>query len=125
MNLSDRLLKRGMKNPNNLNLMDFITKHLWNFLRPKLINFKTTIVGVGVILMGLNSGWGELVALVNGGVPDMEILTMAGTNIVLGWGMIMARDADKTTLESIGATELRKHGVITLPVNDQRKEGGR
>lgn len=125
MNLSDRLFKRGKKNPNNLNVMDFITKHLWNFLRPKLVNFKTTIVGIGVILMGLNSGWGELVALVSGGVPDMDILTMAGTNIALGYGMIMARDADKTTLESIGAKELRKHGVIALPINTDRKEGGR
>lgn len=125
MNLSDRLLKRGQRNPNNLNLMDFITKYLWNFLRPKLINFKTTILGVGLILMGLSTGWQELVALVNGGTPDTEILTQASANLMAGYALIMARDADKTTLESIGAKELRKHGVITLPVNDERKEGGR
>jgi hypothetical protein len=125
MTVSDAMARRQKRKPNTVKPMSLITNYLWNFLRPKLVNFKTTIVGIGVILMGVNSGWGELVALVNGGVPDMDILTMAGTNIVLGWGMIMARDADKTTLESIGAKELRKHGVIAMPINTDRKEGGR
>jgi hypothetical protein len=107
------LRRRQKQNPNTLNLnpMNLILNFVWNFLRPKLVNFKTSIAGVGLILVGLNTGWKELEALVNGGVPDMELLTLSGGNLLAGWGLLTARDADKTTLESIGQEQLNKHGL--------------
>ena len=127
MNLPDVLARRQKRNPNTLKLkpMDYLMNFLWNFLRPKLVNFKTTLAGVGLILLGLSTGWKELEALVVGGVPNTEILTMASTNILAGWGLITARDADKTTLASVGREAMSKQGAVVLPVNDQQKEGGR
>lgn len=125
MKLHDILLKRGQRNPNNLNLPQLAMNFIWNFLRPKLVNFKTSILGIGMILMGINSGWQELVALVNGGTPDMDILNMAGANVLGGYGLLVARDADKTTLASVGRETMQKQGAIVLPYNTERKENGR
>lgn len=108
--------------PNPVKPMNYITSFLWNFLRPKLVNFQTSIMGVGLILLGLSSGWKELEALVAGGTPDTEILTMAGTNIMAGFGLIAARDANKTTLASVGSDELRKQGLIMQLNHENREE---
>lgn len=97
--------RRRKKNPNKILPMNFLLSWLWNFLRPKLINFKTSLSGVGLILLGLSTGWKEIEALAAGGTPDVDILTMAGGNIMAGVGLLTARDDDRTAAESIGVDE--------------------
>jgi hypothetical protein len=91
-------------------IIDWFLKKVWDFLRPKLVNFRTTIMGVGMILVGLSMGWKELEALVAGEVPDKEILGLAAGQLIGGWGLIAARDAEKTTLESVGEKRLEERG---------------
>lgn len=85
------------KNPNagKISLSKIILSPIWRFLRNKLGNYRTSIIGIGFILMGLSTGWQELVALVNGGTPDLETLQRAGEQIALGIIGITAADADK------------------------------
>lgn len=67
-------------------------------LKAILKNWKTTLAGVGVLLGGvsviaktLSDGWQP---------GDMELLTGAGTAVAAGFGMIFARDADKSSQDS-------------------------
>ncbi len=55
-------------------------------------------------------------------VTALWLTGVAVTNMVGGIGFLWTRDADKTTLESIGTEQLRKHGIV---VSEERKEGGR
>jgi hypothetical protein len=116
------MTRQRAKNPNTIKPMDFILNLIWNFLRPKLVNFKTSINGVGIILVALSTSWKELEALVNGGTPDVLILSLAAQGFMTGWGFLIARDADKSTLESIGAQGLLKHGLVA---ERELKKGGK
>jgi hypothetical protein len=122
MTVEEAMAHRQKHKPNTVKPMDILLNFLWNFLRPKLVNFRTSIMGLGLVLMGLNSGWKELEALVAGGTPDTEILSMAVTNIVAGFGLIAARDASKSTLASIGPAEMERQGLLITPPPSKGKQ---
>jgi hypothetical protein len=97
MRLSDRLERRRQRNPNKINIMNFI----WKYLHPFVVNWKTTFAGIGMIAGGVASIARELTVLADGGTPDMEILSMSAGTIVGGFGLIAGRDADKTSSQSL------------------------
>lgn len=61
------------------------------------VNWKTTLLGIGTIGVSL---FGALVALVDGDPATTVNVEVTVAQIMLGLGMITARDADKSSQDS-------------------------
>ncbi len=68
-------------------------KFLYSKLFPALKSYRTTIAGVGAILAGAAQGVDYLMAIADGKTPDPSQIQSAGATILVGWGLIMAKDA--------------------------------
>lgn len=68
------------------------------FVKSALANFKTTLIGVTMVLHGLWLGVEHLRDITeNGGALSLETLGIAKLEIMGGVGFIMARDGDKSS----------------------------
>jgi hypothetical protein len=67
---------------------------------PFLINWKTTLAGVGLIAHAISSVADQLVAVADGGPLTLEGLHIAWGEIIGGIGLIAARDANKSSQDS-------------------------
>jgi hypothetical protein len=75
-------------------------KWLSNKLLPFLLNWKTTLAGVALILHGLGAVVDALLRVTDGVPLTMEGLQMATGEIIAGAGLIAARDANKSSQDS-------------------------
>lgn len=100
MKLLDLLLKRGQRNPNNIKVKNIAMKTLAKFIHPWIANWATSLSGLVMMLSGVVNILNEVATLAAGGVPDMEIISMAAGTVVGGFGLVAARDAKKSTEQS-------------------------
>lgn len=84
----------------NLNPKAMILNLVTKYVRPMLLNYKTTIAGVAMILHGASTIVNHLLAIANGEALNPDDLHLAGVEIVAGAGLIAARDADKSSQDS-------------------------
>jgi hypothetical protein len=84
----------------NIKAKDITMKFLFKFLHPYLANWKTSIAGVTMLLSGAATIAHEIATLASGGTPDLEIIGIAAGNVVGGVGLVLGRDADKSTEQS-------------------------
>ena len=75
-------------------------KWLSNKILPFLLNWKTTLAGVALILHGLGAVVDALLQVTDGVPLTMEGLQMATGEIIAGAGLIAARDANKSSQDS-------------------------
>jgi hypothetical protein len=75
-------------------------KWLSNKLLPFLLNWKTTLAGVALILHGMGDVVDALLRVTDGVPLTMEGLQMATGEIIAGAGLIAARDANKSSQDS-------------------------
>jgi hypothetical protein len=75
-------------------------KWLSNKLLPFLLNWKTTLAGVALILHGMAAVVDALLQVTDGVPLTMEGLQMATGEIIAGAGLIAARDANKSSQDS-------------------------
>ena len=75
-------------------------KWLSNKLLPFLLNWKTTLAGVALILHGLGAMVDALLRVTDGVPLTLEGLQLAGGEIIAGAGLIAARDANKSSQDS-------------------------
>jgi len=96
----DHLRRRRQRNPDKIKLNDLTMKAIWKLVHPYVANWKTSIAGLGMILSGGATIVNEVAVLAKGGVPDLEIVSMAAGTVIGGIGLIAGRDADKSTEQS-------------------------
>jgi hypothetical protein len=71
------------------------------YLRSALVNYKTTLAGAAMIVHALYVFADHASAIANGtGDINPELLMIAKTEIIAGFGFISARDGDKTSQDS-------------------------
>jgi hypothetical protein len=75
-------------------------KWLSNKLLPFLLNWKTTLAGVALILHGLGAVVDALLRVTDGVPLTLEGLQLATGEIIAGAGLIAARDANKSSQDS-------------------------
>ena len=75
-------------------------KWLSNKLLPFLLNWKTTLAGIALILHGLGAVVDALLRVTDGVPLTLEGLQLAGGEIIAGAGLIAARDANKSSQDS-------------------------
>ena len=84
----------------NLNPKAMILNLVSKYVRPLLLNYKTTLAGVAMILHGAGTIVNHVLAVANGDALNPDDLHLAGVEIVAGAGLIAARDADKSSQAS-------------------------
>ena len=89
-------VKRKKPNLINRTAMNYASKKLLPFL----LNWKTTLAGVALILHGLGAVVDALLRVTDGVPLTMEGLQMATGEIIAGAGLIAARDANKSSQDS-------------------------
>ena len=75
-------------------------KWLSNKILPFLLNWKTTLAGVALILHGLGAVVDALLQVTDGVPLTLEGLQLATGEIIAGAGLIAARDANKSSQDS-------------------------
>jgi hypothetical protein len=81
--------------------MSFLLNYLTKYLRAALVNYKTTLVGVGMILHALLVLADQATAVANGtGEIDPAQLLLVKAELLGGVGFISTRDGDKTSEQS-------------------------
>jgi hypothetical protein len=75
-------------------------KWLSNKILPFLLNWKTTLAGVALILHGLGAVVDALLRVTDGVPLTLEGLQLATGEIIAGAGLIAARDANKSSQDS-------------------------
>ena len=75
-------------------------KWLSNKLLPFLLNWKTTLAGIALILHGLGAMVDALLRVTDGVPLTLEALQLATGEIIAGAGLIAARDANKSSQDS-------------------------
>ena len=83
-------------NPIHRATMKFVAKKLLPFL----VNWKTTFLGITAIAGGVAGLSEHLVGVADGKPLTLEALQLHGAAIVAGFGLIFARDADKSSQDS-------------------------
>jgi len=76
--------------------MNFVLKKILPFL----LNWKTTLAGVGLIAHGIGSVADHLHGATDGHPITLESLQLAIGEIIGGLGLIAARDANKSSQDS-------------------------
>ena len=89
-------VKRKKPNLINRTAMNYVSKKLLPFL----LNWKTTLAGVALILHGMAAVVDALLQVTDGVPLTMEGLQMATGEIIAGAGLIAARDANKSSQDS-------------------------
>ena len=89
-------IKRKKPNIINRTAMNYVSKKLLPFL----LNWKTTLAGVALILHGMAAVVDALLQVTDGVPLTMEGLQMATGEIIAGAGLIAARDANKSSQDS-------------------------
>ena len=89
-------VKRKKPNLINRTAMNYASKKLLPFL----LNWKTTLAGVALILHGMAAVVDALLQVTDGVPLTMEGLQMATGEIIAGAGLIAARDANKSSQDS-------------------------
>jgi len=82
-------------------LLKFIEPLLNSKLRPYLVSYRTTILGVGIIAASLAEGLRLLAAYSDNGEIDAEAINKISVQFMAGVGLVMAKDG-KTTSEQAG-----------------------
>jgi hypothetical protein len=75
-------------------------KWLSNKILPFLLNWKTTLAGVALILHGMGAVVDALLQVTDGVPLTLEGLQLATGEIIAGAGLIAARDANKSSQDS-------------------------
>ena len=75
-------------------------KYISNKLLPFLLNWKTTLAGVALILHGGGSVADALHKVTEGSPLTLEGLQLSFGEIIAGFGLIVARDANKSSQDS-------------------------
>jgi len=75
-------------------------KWLSNKILPFLLNWKTTLAGLALILHGLGAVVDALLRVTDGVPLTLEELQLATGEIIAGAGLIAARDANKSSQDS-------------------------
>lgn len=89
-------VKRKKPNLINRTAMNYVSKKLLPFL----LNWKTTLAGVALILHGMAAVVDALLQVTDGVPLTMEGMQMATGEIIAGAGLIAARDANKSSQDS-------------------------
>ena len=89
-------VKRKKPNLINRTAMNWVSKKILPFL----LNWKTTLAGVALILHGMAAVVDALLQVTDGVPLTMEGLQMATGEIIAGAGLIAARDANKSSQDS-------------------------
>ena len=89
-------VKRKKPNLINRTAMNYVSKKILPFL----LNWKTTLAGVALILHGMAAVVDALLQVTDGVPLTMEGLQMATGEIIAGAGLIAARDANKSSQDS-------------------------
>ena len=89
-------VKRKKPNLINRTAMNWVSKKILPFL----LNWKTTLAGVALILHGMAAVVDALLQVTDGVPSTMEGLQMATGEIIAGAGLIAARDANKSSQDS-------------------------
>ncbi len=76
--------------------MNFILKKITPFLK----NWKTTLSGLALIGHGLTTIFESLHKAADGNALSLEAMQLAVGEIIAGFGLIAARDADKSSQDS-------------------------
>jgi hypothetical protein len=69
-------------------------------LLPFLINWKTTLLGISMVAGGIGSLAEHLHKATDGHPLSLEAFQMGGAAIIGGFGLIFARDANKSSQDS-------------------------
>jgi hypothetical protein len=83
-------------NPIHRAIMSFILQKILPFL----INWKTTLLGISMIAGGVGALADHLHKATAGNPLTLEAFQMGGAAIIGGFGLIFARDADKSSQAS-------------------------
>jgi len=83
-------------NPIHRATMKFVAKKLL----PYLINWKTTLIGIGLVAGGISGLADHLVGAVDGKPLTFEAIQLHLAAIAGGFAAIIARDADKSSQDS-------------------------
>lgn len=83
-------------NPIHRATMSFLLKKIL----PYLINWKTTLLGISMVCGGIGSLAEHLHKATEGHPLSLEAFQLGGAAIIGGFGLIFARDADKSSQDS-------------------------
>ena len=89
-------VKRKKPNLINRTAMNWVSKKILPFL----LNWKTTLAGVSLILHGCSAIVQALLDVTEGTSLTLESLQLAVGEIIAGAGLIAARDANKSSWDS-------------------------
>ena len=89
-------VKRKKPNLINRSAMNYASKKLFPFL----LNWKTTLAGVALILHGCSAIVESLLQVTEGASLTLDSLQLAFGEIIAGAGLIAARDANKSSQDS-------------------------
>lgn len=71
------------------------------YIRAAAVNYKTTIVGVAMVLHALYAIASHAASITDGSaILDIEQLTLAKAELLAGVGFISSRDADRSSQDS-------------------------
>lgn len=88
--------KRKKPNLMNRTVMNYVSKKLLPFL----LNWKTTMAGLALILHGCSAIVQALLDVTEGTSLTLDSLQLAVGEIIAGGGLIAARDANKSSWDS-------------------------
>jgi hypothetical protein len=92
---------RRLKKPNlDLSMKSIIDYLVSKQLRPVLVNWKTTLAGVALLLAESGKIVAAFSAVANGDGLDLESLGTLTVNVPIAVGLILGRDANVSSQES-------------------------